>query len=185
MAEPRKVSIRDWLETAPPAIRGCITDDKVFLDNNKCTTDVFCPYRLANNGCKKHTQKPTGDTHVVLASDLRQVVSIDDCANNGQQLFLGGICLDVKGSCKFKTAITFNVGVKDSRIDPNLRYAKCLKYYPTVKCAAGSKMMFYQGVCLATGFLECNHQWKEIVTDPVDEEGGRRLAYCTKFNRFE
>jgi hypothetical protein len=179
MPEPRRVSIKDWLETAPPAIRGCITDDKVFLDNNKCTTDVFCPYRLANNNCRKHTQRQTGDTHVVLASVPPQIATIDGCVNGNHDFYRGGICT-AGGTCSFQTQVRF--GIKG--LDPSKTYPVCLKHCPTALCAAGKKMMFYKGVCLATGLLECRFQFKEM-SDPVEEEGGRMLAYCGQFNKFD
>ncbi|MEM2916197.1 MAG: hypothetical protein QXT19_02475 [Candidatus Woesearchaeota archaeon] len=180
MNEQRRISIKDWLETAPEPIKYCIIDDKAFLDEGtgKCITDKFCPYRLANNICRRHTQKPTGETRVVMASEPKQGVTIDDCANNGQQFYRNGVCI-AEPACRFKTVLTFRVSS-----DPSRKYSKCLKYYPTAMCASGKKFMFHNGVCLATGFLECQYQWKEITT-AVGEEGNRELAYCCKFNKFE
>ncbi|MEM4254111.1 MAG: hypothetical protein QXR48_01860 [Candidatus Woesearchaeota archaeon] len=44
MNEQRRISIKEWLETAPEPIKYCITDDKAFLDEGtgKCITDNFC-----------------------------------------------------------------------------------------------------------------------------------------------
>ncbi len=183
MPEQKRVPIKDWLETAPAAIKGCINDgDLLDEETGKCITDAFCPYRVANAKCRKHTQKSTGETQVLLA--VPASATIDDCANNSQQFYLGGICRAVEGICKFKTQTTFKIATKDPKISPSQKYAKCMKYYPAVRCAGGTKWMFFNGVCLATGFLECIHQFKQIST-PVDEENGRVLAYCGKFNKFE